>query len=169
MNKKIINIPNAITLLRLLLVYPICYYIYNQNLSYSAVFFLMGGILDGLDGFVARRLNQSSETGDTLDVIVDMITVAAVGFSLYAKEYLGLAVLSLIFIPKLISPLFNYISGNLSSVKTPLRKIPTILVYLFILAVLLIPGNKPMIHFFSVLVPLSFASLWVYYFTRKEH
>ena len=76
MNKK--DIPNVISILRIGLVVPIGYYLWYQNYSIALVLFLIGGISDGLDGFLARRYRWQSDLGVILDPMGDklMMTTA---------------------------------------------------------------------------------------------
>ena len=53
MNKR--DIPNIISILRIVLVAPITYFLWYQNYLIALLLFLIGGLSDGLDGFLARR------------------------------------------------------------------------------------------------------------------
>lgn len=75
-----VNAPNALTLLRLALI-PVFVVVYYLPVSWadagSAAFFLLAAVTDWLDGYLARKLNQSSEFGAFLDPVVDKLMVAA--------------------------------------------------------------------------------------------
>lgn len=71
MNKK--NIPNVISFLRILLVAPIAYFLWNQNYLIALILFLIGGLSDGLDGFLARRYHWQSDLGILLDPMGDKL------------------------------------------------------------------------------------------------
>ncbi len=71
MNKK--DIPNSISILRIILVVPIAYFLWHQNYSLALLFFLIGGLSDGLDGFLARRYHWESELGVMLDPLGDKL------------------------------------------------------------------------------------------------
>ena len=79
----ILNIPNILTLVRVLLipVFVICYYLpFSWSSPTAAFIFLLAGITDVLDGYFARKLNQSTSFGAFLDPVADkiMITVSLV-------------------------------------------------------------------------------------------
>ncbi|MCK4331717.1 MAG: CDP-alcohol phosphatidyltransferase family protein, partial [Dehalococcoidia bacterium] len=66
------NVPNGVTILRAILTVPIAWLVYQGG----AVEVVLAGILlmiawgtDGLDGFLARRLGQSSLAGALLDLV----------------------------------------------------------------------------------------------------
>ena len=70
------NVPNGVTILRAILTVPIAWLVYQGG----AVEVVLAGILlmiawgtDGLDGFLARRLGQSSLAGALLDLVADRL------------------------------------------------------------------------------------------------
>jgi len=74
-----VNIPNLITLFRLILIpiFVAVYYIpgYWGNIL-AAIIFLLAGITDWLDGYLARKLNQMSKFGAFFDPVADKLMVA---------------------------------------------------------------------------------------------
>ncbi|MDD3884608.1 MAG: CDP-diacylglycerol--glycerol-3-phosphate 3-phosphatidyltransferase [Gallionella sp.] len=80
-----LNIPNLLTWLRILLipVFVAVFYLPDTKLSpelknlTSTLFFLVAAATDWLDGYLARRLNQSSAFGAFLDPVADKLMVAA--------------------------------------------------------------------------------------------
>jgi len=70
-NKK--DIPNVISVVRIVLVAPIAYYLWHQNYSIALLLFLVGGLSDGLDGFLARRYNWETDLGVMLDPMGDKL------------------------------------------------------------------------------------------------
>ena len=73
------NLPNILTLLRVLLV-PVMVIVYLADISWShlvaTVIFVAAAITDWLDGYLARRLQQSSKFGAFLDPVADKLIVA---------------------------------------------------------------------------------------------
>ena len=72
------NLPNLITLGRLLTV-PITVYLLMQS-AYLAAFilFLLAGASDALDGYLAKRNNQTTELGAILDPLADKALLVGV-------------------------------------------------------------------------------------------
>ena len=64
-------IPNAITSLRLLLAIPIWISIYQGNELLALILFVIAGLSDGLDGYLARKFKWESEFGKLLDPLAD--------------------------------------------------------------------------------------------------
>lgn len=72
------NLPNLITFGRLLTV-PVAVYLLMQS-AYLAAFilFLLAGVSDALDGYLAKRNNQTTELGAILDPLADKALLVGV-------------------------------------------------------------------------------------------
>ncbi len=73
------NIPNQLTLLRILLipVFVLVFYLpFEWNNLVACVIFVLAAITDILDGYLARKLNQTSSLGAFLDPVADKLMVA---------------------------------------------------------------------------------------------
>lgn len=66
-------IPNLISFLRILLVGPLAVYLLSENYTASLAIFLLAGLSDALDGYLARRFNWTSEFGALLDPVGDKL------------------------------------------------------------------------------------------------
>lgn len=71
------DIPNVISLLRIVLVVPIAYFLWHQQFLTALILFLIGGLSDGLDGFLARRYKWETELGVILDPMGDKLMMLA--------------------------------------------------------------------------------------------
>lgn len=82
------NLPNLISLGRLLTV-PIAVYLMMQS-AYLAAFllFLLAGVSDALDGYLAKRNNQTTELGAILDPLADKALLVGVYVTLGLQESL---------------------------------------------------------------------------------
>ena len=74
-----LNTPNLLTLFRMALI-PVVVVLYFMPIAgaYVTVVFLLAGLTDWLDGYLARRLEQTSQFGEFLDPVADKLVVAAV-------------------------------------------------------------------------------------------
>ena len=73
------NIPNQITLLRILLIpvfVLVFYYPFKWNSQIACLIFTLAAVTDILDGYLARKLNQTSSLGAFLDPVADKLMVA---------------------------------------------------------------------------------------------
>ncbi len=90
------NIPNLLTLLRIALIpiFVICFYlpVWWAHAA-SAILFTLAAVTDWLDGYLARRLQQTSPFGAFLDPVADKLMVAAALVLLVERnptEYAGI-------------------------------------------------------------------------------
>jgi len=85
-----LNIPNIITLFRLILTFFIVYMIFSGFSRISiAIVFVIAALSDALDGFVARKFNQTTIIGARLDQVIDKIFTLAVVISLVISHLMG--------------------------------------------------------------------------------
>ena len=88
MKSYFIFIPNLLTIVRIALVYPILNNIYLGNFEISIIYFVVASITDGLDGFIARKMNWQTELGTLLDPVADKILLSGSIFILWLNQYI---------------------------------------------------------------------------------
>jgi len=75
------NIPNILTLSRIVMI-PVFVIIFYLPVSWhylaACVIFILAAITDGLDGYYARKLGQTSALGAFLDPVADKLMIAVV-------------------------------------------------------------------------------------------
>lgn len=88
------NLPNLISICRLLAVPLIVYLIATREYRLAFWVFVAAGISDGVDGFIAKRFHQVSELGRYLDPLADKALLVAifVAFGLQAEIPLWLTI-----------------------------------------------------------------------------
>jgi len=93
-----VNIPNLLTLLRILLV-PLAIWLIISD-AFGAAFFVLvaAGVTDGLDGYLAKRFGWTTELGAYLDPLADKVllvsTYVALGVRLMLPSWLVILVVS---------------------------------------------------------------------------
>jgi cardiolipin synthase (CMP-forming) len=80
--KLTINIPNILTVLRILITPLFVIFLIRDLHGYALLLFVFAGISDGLDGLIARMFNQRSDLGAILDPIADKLLLSAAYLSL---------------------------------------------------------------------------------------
>jgi cardiolipin synthase (CMP-forming) len=80
----ILTIPNILTFMRMGLIPVFVSLVYYGYRELALAVFLVAGISDGIDGFLARKFNQESELGTIIDPIADklLMTVAFIMLTL---------------------------------------------------------------------------------------
>ncbi len=71
MHERLFNVPNSITLLRLLAVPGVAWLILHRQWDAACWLFLAAALSDGLDGWLARALGQTTQIGAALDTVAD--------------------------------------------------------------------------------------------------
>lgn len=82
------DIPNLISILRILLTIPVVWMLLIQRFDFALVLFAVAGVSDGLDGFLAKHFGWQSKLGGLLDPMADKV--------LLVSSYVCLAMLGLI-------------------------------------------------------------------------
>lgn len=87
------SLPNIISTIRILLVPPVVLTMLDQRWGLALPLFLIAGLSDGLDGFLARRYHWTSRLGAILDPIGDKLLMVS---SYLVLGWLGLLPLWLV-------------------------------------------------------------------------
>ncbi len=77
---QVLNIPNLLSIARMLLVIPIIYCMLQEGSTFFYIMLILiaiGILTDSLDGILARKFNQITETGKLLDPLADKIVAGA--------------------------------------------------------------------------------------------
>jgi CDP-diacylglycerol---glycerol-3-phosphate 3-phosphatidyltransferase len=88
-----INFPTALTLFRVILIpfFVMAFYWFPHQWAgfFSALIFLIAAVTDVLDGYLARRLGQTTKFGAFLDPVADkiMVTIALVLITQYYQAW----------------------------------------------------------------------------------
>lgn len=73
MASNILTVPNLLTFLRMALIPVFASLLYYGYTGTALIMFVIAGVTDGIDGFVARRFKQETELGTILDPIADKL------------------------------------------------------------------------------------------------
>jgi cardiolipin synthase len=69
----ILTVPNLLTFLRMALIPVFASLLFYGYAGWALFVFVVAGVSDGADGFLARRFNQQSELGTIIDPIADKL------------------------------------------------------------------------------------------------
>ena len=91
------SIPNALSILRIILTVPIVMSLLNHQYFLAIILFFVAGITDGLDGWIAKRYGFQTRLGSILDPAADKLLLVSSFVALYALGIMPLWLLILIF------------------------------------------------------------------------
>ena len=89
MKARIWTVPNQITLLRLGILPFFLIFIAYEDYRYALMVLVLAGCSDGIDGLLARKLNQKSAVGAYLDPMADKLLLSSSFVILAMKKQLA--------------------------------------------------------------------------------
>ncbi len=167
---KLKDIPNLLTLVRILFVPVLILTFVSGNFKLCAIFFALSGISDVADGFVARRFGCESAFGKVVDPIADKLTYATVFFCLFLRGKLPLFFIIIYVAASVfqgIGAIFAYKVGNIVVKSDIFGKISGFTMFIFCFTSLLFYDKMEASLFVSiicgVILAISSVSLTSYF------
>jgi cardiolipin synthase len=145
--RQLRSAPNLLTLLRLAFVPFAVIAVLDGHYGWALAIFVVAGISDGLDGLLARLLEQQTTLGQYLDPIADKLLLSTMFLVLFATHKIPLTVTVLVFSRDILIVIICsllYASGAMKTFRPSwLGKANTVAQILTVLLVLLheINGN----------------------------
>ena len=96
------HVPNALTIIRFLLIPVIVISIFNGDYIIAFIFFTVSGITDIADGCIARKFNLISNFGKLMDPLADKLTQIATIASLTLIHIIPIWILAVVLLKELI-------------------------------------------------------------------
>jgi cardiolipin synthase len=135
------DIPNLITVLRILLVVPIGWVLLQQNFVLALVLFFIAGFSDALDGFLAKQFDWTSRLGALLDPLADKALLVTCFAVLVWIKLLPLWLLVLVVARDVVivagAVLYNFRIQRLEAEPTIISKLNTVLQIALVLLVII--------------------------------
>jgi cardiolipin synthase (CMP-forming) len=160
------NIPNALTIVRFLLIPGFVYYFFSPmeyGVRIAIVIFVVAGLTDVLDGFIARKYNLITRLGIVLDPLADKLMLITVLISITLKNQIPFWIIVVVAIKETLLILGAIMLFNDHDIVVPANrfgKISTMAFYIAILAVAFdLPYSQVLIDGF---VLLTIVALVVY-------
>lgn len=153
------QIPNLISILRILLVAPLGWVLLQKNYHAALALFLLAGASDALDGYLARRFRWTSELGALLDPVGDKLLMMTTYLILGLQEQLPLWLVTVVILRDVIivsgSLLYRLLVGEVEIAPIISSKIN------MVLQVTLITGLLLSLSFYPLPVLLLQALMWL--------
>jgi cardiolipin synthase (CMP-forming) len=93
---RALSIPNLITLLRIILVPVVVWAIITGDMLAAFSLFLIAGLSDAVDGFLAKRFHMASELGAYLDPLADKALIVSIYVALGIAKALPISLVILV-------------------------------------------------------------------------
>jgi len=161
------NLPNVLTISRIVLLAPLLIMIYlpNDQLNLiSVILFILIALTDFFDGFFARRQNITSEFGKMLDPIADKLLVVGVLIVLMIKGTIDdlsiLPALLIIFREIFISGLREFAANRNSQASIDVSQVGKLKTAIQMLSLLLILSSLVLKNLI-ILLNIGIIFLWI--------
>ena len=95
-------LPNALSIIRIILTVPVVIALLKEQYLLTLLLFLVAGITDALDGWIAKQFYLQSRLGSILDPVADKVLLTCTFITLYWVGVLPLWLLMIIFVRDVI-------------------------------------------------------------------
>ncbi len=137
----VINIPNILTALRLVIVPVLGYSMHSERYTLAMILFALGGITDVVDGYIARKFNMITKWGKFFDPLADkLMQITALTF-LVIKDFIPIVVLIIVVLKELlmlIGGILLYTKGKTVIGANWYGKLATVIFYFAIIATIIL-------------------------------
>lgn len=143
------HIPNALCVLRMLLVVPVAWLLVEGEYRLTLWLFAFAAATDGLDGYLAKRFDWTSELGKILDPLADKILLVGVFITLamlgLAPVWLAATAVARDLVITAGAIVYNWLYGHLQGRPTAVSKLNTLCQILYLLLAVGAPavGRQP--------------------------
>ena len=163
------NLPNILSISRIFLLFPVIFLFEYEFYFVSLGVFIVASITDYLDGYFARRSNQTSNIGALLDLLADKLFISILLIWMtFNFESILILISSILIVSREIS--ISYVrllivskSKNLSEVKSDLLGKYKTAIQMTGLGIVLITPITPIFIFDFSLALLIFSALISWY------
>lgn len=173
----LINLPNSLTVLRILLVPVFVGFLLYEYFDYALVTLLVAAVTDGLDGAIARITDQRTRLGEYLDPLADKLLLMSAIVTLSVLHFIPLWAVILVVSRDAIlltgTVLANLTDIDIDIAPTWLGKGTTLAQICYVIMVILFAtervSGEAVIPFLAVMVVLTTGSGVHYLFRGIQH
>lgn len=165
MARLIGQLPNVLTLVRILLVAPIAHAIWTGDFRLALMLLIAAGVSDLLDGELARRFDWQSEFGATIDPVADKLLVFTLAVLLTVKGHVPLWLALIVVLRDVVilagAAVYRVLFGHLDVSPTWISKVNTalqvVILGMVLLALCAFEGISPVMD--AIVEPWGFLLL----------
>ena len=164
------NVPNSITIVRLLIVPVFGYYMYHGQYILAIALFLLAGATDILDGFIARKFNMITAWGKIADPLADKLMQLTALLALVFNGLVPLLFLVVIFAKELTLMVGGFVlyKKNIIVSSRWYGKLATVVLYVAVVGTVIFKSEAVASVLMGMAVISALFSLLMYYVSVKE-
>lgn len=161
---KITQLPNLLSIFRIILTVPIVFALLKHQYFITLFLFLVAGITDALDGYIAKKFNCKTWLGSIIDPLADKILLIS---SFYALFVLGLIPLwflvivlfrDVVLIAGMVGFYYSDASQNKHILPSNISKLNTVLQIVVVLTVTVAQIYQPLTQWLFILYIITATS-----------
>ena len=138
---RLAQIPNAICVLRILLVVPLVIALFGGDYRVALALIVIAGVSDGVDGFLAKTFGWQSRLGSLLDPAADKLLLVSTIVSLTWLGFVPVGVTAIVILRDIVivSGAIAYfrLAGTLTGEPLLVSKLNTLCQLLFVIATIM--------------------------------
>jgi cardiolipin synthase len=160
---KAADLPNAITVFRILLVPPVVVLLLYDRFAAALIVFSVAGVSDALDGFLAKRFDWTSALGALLDPLADKLLLLCSFVTLGYQGAIPLWLVLLVIVRDLVivggALSYHFLIEPVAAAPSRISKLNTLLQILLVLGVMFNRGVQTLpAHWLHFLIYAVLAS-----------
>jgi cardiolipin synthase len=166
------NLPNALTILRILLVPLFAILVFKKLTLWALMVFVSAGLTDGLDGYIARKFHLKTKMGAFLDPLADKLLLLTAFVVLTGYEHFPVWLSGIVVgrdMVTLTGIICIYVVGgtvhfspSILGKATTLAQLLTIIFFLLTKHVTMLNSYLPPIYFVTTAVTLVSGAHYIY-------
>lgn len=137
---QVSQLPNIISGLRIALTVPIVWLLWHEQFGWGLLLFVVAGVSDGLDGYLAKRFGWESRLGGLLDPAADKFLLVASYVALGWRGYLPVWLVAAVILRDLVivggALIYHYRIARLEASPLLISKVNTFVQLLLVVAVI---------------------------------
>ena len=136
---KLSSLPNLLCVFRIVLAVPVVWLMVHDHFAWTLALFFIAAVTDGLDGYLAKRYDWSSELGKVLDPVADKLLLVSVIVTLTLLDLVPLWLALIVVLRDLVigigAAVYQRLFGALDGRPTWPSKINTVVQICYVLSV----------------------------------
>jgi cardiolipin synthase len=138
---KLAQIPNAICVLRILLIAPLVMALFDGNYDLALALIVIAGVSDAVDGFLAKTFSWQTRLGSLLDPAADKLLLVSTFLSLTVLGLVPVGVTAIVILRDVVivsgAMTYRRLAGTLNGEPTLISKLNTLCQLLFVVSTIM--------------------------------